>query len=125
MINDYEPLPRDAAVRELFALENAVMELANGRPALVFYPAAVLQGLFAENGWCFARKRILLDPVPWTDSHIDAHANAARRLARQAPDRITGALLKRIKSTSNRLGPESVGKMYSIAMDRPDRSGYP
>lgn len=122
LIDDYEPLPRDAAVRELFALENAMMELANGRPALVFYPAVVLQGLFAENGWCFVRKRTLLDPVPWTDSHINAHANAARRLARQAPNRVPSALLKCIKSTSNRLEPESVGEMYSIAMDLPDCS---
>lgn len=122
LIDDYEPLPRSAAVHELFALENAAMELANGHPALVFYPAVVLQGLFTENGWRFIRKRTLLNPVPWTDSHINAHANAARRLARRAPDGVTSALLKRIESVSNRLDPESVGEMYSIAMDLPDRS---
>ncbi|PSP48349.1 SAM-dependent methyltransferase [Halobacteriales archaeon QH_1_68_42] len=100
VVDDYDPLPADAAVRDLFAVENAAAELAGGDPALTFYPAALLRRVFAGYGWTFERERTLLDPVPWTESHVAAHADVARESAAELPPE---------------LGDPSVGRMYSLA----------
>ncbi|MDS0300509.1 class I SAM-dependent methyltransferase [Halogeometricum sp. S1BR25-6] len=115
IVDDYEPLPGDAAMRELFALENAATELADGRPALTFYPAEVLRAQFEARGWAFDRERTLLDPVPWTESHVAAHANVVRR----ACERLPAAFAERFASEADRLeetiGSESAGEMYGLA----------
>jgi len=48
--------------------------------------------LFAGHGWALDRERTLLDPVPWTASHVEADAEG-----------------------------ESAGEMYSLAMRLPNR----
>jgi len=119
VVDDYAPLPEDAAIRDLFALENAAGELADGRPALTFYPATVLRGVFESHGWVFERRTTLLDPVPWTDSHVEAHAEAVHDRA----DRVDGALGDALAAEADRLAaaidPESVGEMYSLAFRLP------
>lgn len=122
VVDDYDPLPDDAAVRDLFALENAAAELADGTPALTFYPADVLRVLCVGYGWTCDRETTLLDPVPWTSSHVGAHADIVRRLA----DRIRGdhvnAARESLATEADRLeaeiGSESVGTMYSLAFHR-------
>lgn len=120
VVDDYDPLPDDAAVSDLFAVENAAAELTTGRPALTFYPSAVLRRLFAGYGWEFERERTLLDPVPWTASHVEAHANAARSRAAEATPELRDSLLAEIDRLVETIGSESAGTMYSVAMRRPD-----
>jgi SAM-dependent methyltransferase len=119
VVDDYAPLPDGAAVSDLFAVENAAMELATGHPALTFYPEAVLRRLFVGYGWQFDRRRTLLDPVPWTERHVEAHAAAAREAASDLPD----GLCSRLRGEADRLaaavGSESAGEMYSVALCLP------
>ncbi|WP_148414438.1 class I SAM-dependent methyltransferase [Haloferax sp. KTX1] len=116
VVDDYEPVPDDAAIRELFALENAASQLARGRPALTFYPADALTALFSGYGWRFDRELTLLDPVPWSASHVEAHASVARSLAADVP----GEMGKRLAVEADRVAAavesESAGEMYSVAM---------
>ncbi|MFC6823595.1 class I SAM-dependent methyltransferase [Halopelagius fulvigenes] len=120
VVDDYDPLPEDAAVSDLFAVENAAAELATGRPALTFYPSAVLRRLFARYGWEFDRERTLLRPVPWTASHVKAHATAARSRAAEVTPELGDPLIAEIDRLVESIGSESVGTMYSVAMRRPD-----
>ncbi|WP_254524009.1 class I SAM-dependent methyltransferase [Natrinema caseinilyticum] len=119
VIDDYEPLPDDAAVRELFALENAATELAEGRPALTFYPATVLRRLFVGYGWEFDRQRTLLDPVPWTTGHIEAHAEVAQTAASEVSGELGASLMTAAERLATEIGAESVGQMYSVALQLP------
>ena len=119
VVDDYEPPPEGAAVRDLFAVENAAAELARGRPALTFYPAATLRRLFAGYGWEFDRERTLLDPVPWTESHVAAHADAARSAASELPAELGDPLIAETDRLVEAVGSESVGEMYSVAMRLP------
>lgn len=120
VVDDYEPLPEDAAVRDLFALENAASELATGRPALTFYPAAVLRRLFEGWGWTFERRLALLDPVPWTESHVEAHADVVRSMAARLPADLREPLASETDRLVADIGSESVGTMYSVAFRSPE-----
>ena len=122
VVDDYEPLPDDAAVRDLFALENAAAELADGRPMLTFYPAAALRRLFVGTGWTFDRQRTLLDPVPWTEAHVEAHADVVRSradaLSAAGGSALAGSLRERADALADAIGSESTGEMYSLAFRR-------
>ncbi|WP_226481544.1 class I SAM-dependent methyltransferase [Natrinema amylolyticum] len=124
VVDDYAPLPDDAAVRDLFALENATRELADGRPALTFYPAAMLRRLFAGYGWEFDRERTLLEPVPWTEGHVAAHAEAARSAAARLPDDLAARLTAESDRLAAAIGAESTGRMYSVAMRLPEDTSF-
>jgi SAM-dependent methyltransferase len=119
VVDDYDPMPEDAAVRDLFAIENAAGELADGRPALTFYPAAVLRRLFVGYGWEFDRERTLLDPVPWTASHVAVHADLARAAAARLPAELGEPLRSEIDALVESIGSESAGRMYSLALRLP------
>lgn len=119
VIDDYRPPPDDAAVRELFALENAAAELATGEPALTFYPEGVLERLFAGYGWEFDRQRVLLDPVPWTANHIEAHATAALSMCSRLRPELGEPLAAEVKRVATAIGEESTGTMYSVALRLP------
>lgn len=118
ILDDYEPLPSDASIRELFAIENALTELADGHAALTFYPSVVLQAMLTEYSWKFDRKQLLLDPVPWTENHINAHARAARTVARKLSKPLETILLAEIERIVKAVDDESVGKMYSMTFSR-------
>ena len=120
VVDDYDPLPDDAAVGELFAVENASSELARGRPALTFYPAAFLRRFFAGHGWEFERERTLLEPVPWTESHVSAHADRAVSMVEDRPGEAGDALATAARRLAGEIGSESVGRMYGLAFRRPD-----
>ena len=124
VVDDYEPPPNDAAVRDLFALENAAAELAEGRPMLTFYPSAVLRRLFVGSGWAFDRRRTLLDPVPWTEAHLAAHADVVRELvdalSANEDSAFAEPLRERADALADAIGSESVGEMYSLAFRRPE-----
>ncbi|WP_435158815.1 class I SAM-dependent methyltransferase [Haladaptatus sp. DFWS20] len=119
IIDDYTPPPDDAAVRELFALENAATELATGRPALTFYPEAILRRLFIGYGWEFDREQILLEPVPWTASHIEAHTSATLSMSSRLPNELGECLTTEVECIATVIGEESAGKMYSVALQLP------
>jgi len=118
VVDDYDPLPEDATMRDLFAVENASAELADGGPALTFYPAETLSRLFTGYGWAFDRERTLLDSVPWTESHVAAHADAARESAASLPPDLAGPLTTEIDRLAAEIGSESAGRMYSLAFRR-------
>lgn len=116
VVDDYDPLPVDAAVGDLFAVENAAAELAVGRPALTFYPAEFLRRVFSGWGWHVERERTLLDPVPWTEGHLDAHATEAAEYAAMCPESVGDPLARRADRLADEIGSESAGRMYSVAM---------
>jgi len=116
VVDDYEPPPSDADVRSLFAVENAASQLADGRPALTFYPAAALRRLFEGYGWAFDRERTLLDPVPWTCDHLNAHAATVRSRARRLPEKESDRLVAEAERLVDAIGEERVGEMYSLAL---------
>ncbi|VTT86220.1 unknown [Halorubrum sp. DM2] len=119
VVDDYDSLPETAAVRDLFAVENAAAELATGRPALTFYPSSFLRDLFVGESWTFERERTLLDPVPWTASHLSAHADAATLFAANCPDDVGERLAERAERLATEIGSESTGRMYSLAFRLP------
>ena len=119
VVDDYDPLPVGAAVRDLFAVENAAAVLATDHAALTFYPAVFLCRQFAGHGWSFDRERTLLDPVPWTARHLAAHAEAATSLAADLPDDVGDPLAERADRIAAEIGSESVGRMYSLAFRLP------
>ncbi|MEF8852562.1 MAG: class I SAM-dependent methyltransferase [Haloarculaceae archaeon] len=121
VVDDYDPVPGDAAVRDLFAVENAAAALARGEPALTFYPAAMGRHLFAGYGWSFERERTLLSPVPWTESHVAAHADAAREAAATLPPELGDPLRAETDRLADAIGSESAGRMYSLAFRRPEQ----
>ncbi|KKF39798.1 methyltransferase type 11 [Halorubrum saccharovorum] len=120
VVDDYDPLPDGAAIRGLFAVENAASELARGRPALTFYPAAFLRRFFAGHGWEFERERALLEPVPWTESHVSAHADEAAASAADGSGGAGDALAATARRLADDIGSESAGRMYSLAFRLPD-----
>lgn len=120
VVDDYEPLPESAAVADLFAVENAATELARNRPALTFYPASFLRRLLVGSGWEFERKRTLLDPVPWTASHVRAHTAATRTAAATIPGESGEQLTTTVERLAAEIGSESVGEMYSLAFRLPE-----
>jgi len=120
VVDDYEPLPSDAEVRELFAAENAASQLAIGRPALTFYPVAVLRRLFEGYGWEFDRRRTLLDPVPWTEQHVEAHAGEIRSAAAELSEQQRSRFVDEADRLAREIGEERAGEMYSLALELPD-----
>jgi len=121
LVDDYDPVPDTPAgrrARTVFAVENAAAELADGRPAVVFHPAAGLRRLFAGHGWELVRERTLLEPVPWTDDLLGVHAGAACDAARRA-----GApeLARRADEALAAVGDGvETGRMYSLRFRLPD-----
>jgi SAM-dependent methyltransferase len=115
IVDDYAPLPADAALRDLFAIENAATELATGQPALTFYPVAFLRGVFEAQGWTFDRRTTLLDPVPWTEQHVDAHLTAVRDTAARIDPDLGDRLTTEAERLAGEIGSESAGEMYSLA----------
>ena len=119
VVDDYDPLPDDAAMRDLFAIENAAAELAGGEAPLTFYPAAMIRRNFVGEGWTFDRERTLLDPVPWTENHVDAHADVARDAAARLRPELGDPLMAEVESVADAIGSESAGRMYSLAFRLP------
>lgn len=118
VVDDYETLPADAAIRDLFSLENATMELVAGHPALTFYPADLFRRLFDGWGWTVDRERTLLDPVPWTENHVQAHADIVHDVARELPNSTAELLREQASQLVDEIGSESAGEMYSLAFRR-------
>ena len=115
VVDDYAVPPAGAAVNRLFALENAAAQVVDGRPALIFYPPAVLAAVFADHGWTVERKKTLLDPVPWTEAHLDAHAEVVREYAEMLPDSLGEPLAAMAEDLVSAIGSERTGTMYSLA----------
>ena len=115
VVDDYAVPPSDAAVNRLFALENAAARAVDGRPALTFYPPAVLAAVFADHGWTVERKKTLLDPVPWTAAHLNAHAGVVREYAAGLPDSLGEPLAGMAEDVVSAIGSERTGRMYSLA----------
>lgn len=116
VVDDYDPMPAGSPVRQLFAVENAAAELAGARPALTFYPAAGLRRLFAGHGWTHDRTRSVLEPVPWTKSHLTAHAAEVEGHAERLPDRLGRPLVDEANRLAAETGSSDEGRMYSLAM---------
>ena len=116
VVDDYDPMPPESPVRQLFAVENAAAELAGGRPALTFYPADGLRRLFAGNGWEHDRTRSILEPVPWSESHLTAHTAEVRGHAESLPDALGKPLVNEAERLTKSTGSSDEGRLYSVAM---------
>ncbi|MEF8829286.1 MAG: class I SAM-dependent methyltransferase [Haloarcula sp.] len=115
VVDDYAVPPAGAAVNRLFALENAAARAVDGRPALTFYPPAVLAAVFADHGWTVERKKPLLDPVPWTEAHLEAHSDVVRGDAEVLPEVVGEPLRRMADDLVSAIGSERTGTMYSLA----------
>lgn len=120
VVDDYDPIPGASPIRQLFAVENAAAELANGRPALVFYPAEGLWRHFAGHGWKFERETSILEPVPWTKGHLTAHVAEVRGYTNSVPDPLGKPLVTEAERIAAETGNAEVGRMYSVAMTLPE-----
>ncbi|QKY20590.1 class I SAM-dependent methyltransferase [Halolamina sp. CBA1230] len=117
VVDDYDPMPPNSAVRQLFGVENAAAELANARPALAFYPADALRRLFGGHGWAHDRTQSILEPVPWTESHLTAHVAEVRGHAGSLPDALGKPLVTEAERLAKTTGSSDEGRMYSVAME--------
>jgi len=117
VVDDYDPMPPESPVRQLFAVENAAAELANARPALTFYPADGLRRLFGGHGWAYDRTRSILEPVPWSESHLTAHVAEVRGRAESLPDALGRPLVTEAERLAKATGSSDEGRMYSVAME--------
>lgn len=115
VIDDYAPHPPDSRIRQLYAVENALTELTEARPAYVFYPSKELRALFGGYGWSHKETTDLLRPVPWTQEHMRAHVDAARRAATDMPNEVADPLLNRAEQLADE-GDDSTSRMYSLAL---------
>jgi SAM-dependent methyltransferase len=118
VVDDYDPMPPESPVRQLFAVENAAAELANARPALTFYPADGLRRLFTGNGWEPLRETTILEPVPWTEGHLTAHVAEVRGYAQQLPNPLGQPLLTEAERLAKATVSRDEGLMYSVALRR-------
>lgn len=119
VVDDYDPLPREAEIRRLFAIENAAAALANGESALTFYPSSVLKRQFSDLGWTFDRELTLLEPVPWTHDHLAAHAGVVEQLAAEIASPLDDQLCSRARQLVSAIEQEDAGRMYSLAFSLP------
>ena len=117
VVDDDDPHPPDSRIRQLYGVENALTELAEARPAYVFHPADELRTLFEGHGWTHERTTTLLEPVPWTQEHMEAHVEAARQTATAVPDEIADPLLERAERLAAE-GEDPTSRMYSLALRR-------
>jgi SAM-dependent methyltransferase len=120
IVDDYAPLPGGVA-RRLFDLEEAASRLAAHGTAYDFYPADHLATLFEGLGWEHHQTETLLEPLPWSETLLGAHADLAREHAACADeaaealiDRRADALLDGLSAT----GSEG-GRMYSVVLELP------
>ncbi len=120
VVDDYDPMPPESAVRQLFAVENAAAELANARAALTFYPADGLRRLFGGHGWTHDRTRAILEPVPWTEGHLTAHTAEVRGHAESLPESLGQQLITEAERLAKTTGSSDEGRMYSVAMALPE-----
>jgi len=118
VVDDYDPI--DGPVRDLFALANAVGELADAQPTFTFYPRTHLRDLVTAAGWQHQWTRTLLDPVPWTADLLDAHAELIREDAAALPEELADATETRLRQVRERAADGvDVGQMYSLAFRLP------
>lgn len=115
IVDDYDPLSKDAEIRQLFAIENAAAALGKGDAAVTFYPSRLLKRQFSAAGWTFERELTLLEPVPWTGSHLSAHANVVEELSPKMPSPLDEYLSTRAQQLVTTIGHEDAGRMYSLA----------
>lgn len=119
VVDDYDPMPPESPVRQLFAVENAAAELAGARPALTFYPADGLRRLFGGHGWEHDRTQGILEPVPWSESHLTAHVAEVRGHATSLPDSLGQQLITEAERLAKSTRSSDEGRMYSVAMRLP------
>ncbi|MFB6104274.1 MAG: class I SAM-dependent methyltransferase [Halobacteriaceae archaeon] len=111
VVDDYDPLPTDAAIRPVFALEDAATYLAMGRPAQTFYPPALVAAILVAHGWTHLAETTLLDPVPWTDAHRRAHEQAVRDAAAPLSPPLQSAIETVLEDLH--VPPDRVGRLWS------------
>lgn len=119
VVDDYDPLPAGARMREVVALANAASDLSSGESALTFYPARHLRRVCEGWGWTVERETTLLEPVPWTPAHVRAHRDSAREALADESNAAAAA----VRDALDRLDPTraagDAGRMYSLAFRRP------
>jgi hypothetical protein len=115
VIDDYAPHQPDSRIRQLYAIENALTELTDARPAYVFYPSKELRALFGGYGWNHEETTDLLRPVPWTQEHMRAHVDAARQAATDMANEIADPLLSRAEQLADE-GDDPTSRMYSLVL---------
>ncbi|MFB6079270.1 MAG: class I SAM-dependent methyltransferase [Halarchaeum sp.] len=119
VVDDYDPLPADARMREVVALANAASELASGESALTFYPARHLRRCCEGWGWTVERETTLLEPVPWTPAHVRAHRDSAREALADESNAAAAAVRDALDDLDPTRISGDAGRMYSLAFRRP------
>ena len=127
IINDYNPLlsyqmDRTYLVEELFKLENAVHQLVNDKPALVWYSSDYVSDLLQTLGWNIHSTNLLFDKTPWSKQLLQEHVDEIEKIGNKINDDVVKQnLLRMAKSVFNEIDDDEIiygGSVYSIKMQR-------
>jgi len=127
VVNDYNPLSsyqteRSYLVEELFRIENAVSYLANGEPALVWYPSEYIAGLLELLGWEIETMELMYDKTPWEKELLEEHLEVIEEECKKIDDEnLRKSLLHQAHKLLDQIGEDETiyaGTIYSIIARR-------
>ena len=123
VVNDYNPLSsyqteRSYLVEELFRIENAASYLANGEPALVWYPSEYIAGLLELLGWEIETMELMYDKTPWEKELLEEHLEVIEEECKRIDDEnLRKSLLHQAHKLLDQIGEDETiyaGTIYSI-----------
>ena len=127
VVNDYNPLSsyqteRSYLVEELFRIENAASYLANGEPALVWYPSEYIAGLLELLGWEIETMELMYDKTPWERELLEEHLEVIEEECKKIDDEnLRKSLLHQAHKLLDQIGEDETiyaGTIYSIIARR-------
>jgi len=127
VVNDYNPLSsyqteRSCLVEELFRIENAASYLANGKPALVWYPSEYITGLLELLGWEIETMELMYDKTPWEKELLEEHLEVIEEECKKIDDEnLRKSLLHQAHKLLDQIGEDETiyaGTIYSIIARR-------
>jgi len=127
VVNDYNPLSsyqteRSYLVEELFRIENAASYLANGEPALVWYPSEYIAGLLELLGWEIETMELMYDKTPWEKELLEEHLEVIEEECKKIDDEnLRKSLLHQAHKLLDQIGEDETiyaGTIYSIIARR-------
>jgi len=127
VVNDYNPLSsyqteRSHLVEELFRIENAASYLANGEPALVWYPSEYITELLELLGWEIETMELMYDKTPWEKELLEEHLEVIEEECKKINDEnLRKSLLHQAHKLLDQIGEDETiyaGTIYSIIARR-------
>jgi len=109
---------RSYLVEELFKIENAVSYIANGEPALVWYPSEYVVELLELLGCEIESVKMLYDKTPWEKELLKEHLEVIEKICMKIKDeKLKKNLLHQAIEILNPVAEDKViyaGTIYSV-----------